>query len=29
MKLHFHLYELEVEVDEKHTREDFGRDRRI
>lgn len=25
MKLHFHLHELEVEVDEERTREDFGR----
>lgn len=27
MKLHFHLCELEVEVDEERTRGDFGRDR--
>ena len=28
MKLHFHLCELEVDVDEKRTREDFGIDGR-
>lgn len=28
MKLHFYLCELEVEVDEERTREDFGRDKR-
>lgn len=28
MKLHFHLYECEVELDEKRTKEGFRRDRR-